>query len=148
MPPICHSWHDALGRSGRERTGHWSSRDVETRVSVVAACLICLWVCCCMCKPSCCRCRCNRGLNAESQRTLRDVTESGRLLCRGDPEYNIATSTLDGLWAETLKRYFRDTKKRVPCVIGCFVCWRKVKEIKTKMETATANCTNTALVYV
>ena len=54
--------------------------------------------------------RCNSGLTAKSQRTLSDVAESERLQYRGDPDDNLANSTIYGLGAGILKRYFRDTK--------------------------------------
>jgi len=58
-----------------------------------------------MYKPSFCKCKSDRGLTAEWQRTVSDVTEIGWLLWWGVPEDNLANSTIDSLRAETLKQY-------------------------------------------
>ena len=84
---------------------------METRVSVVATCVILCWqltAYVCEWVPTCINS--DRGLTAEWQRTVSDVAESGRLVWWGFPEDNLATSTMDGLRSETLKAYIRDTK--------------------------------------
>ena len=49
------------------------------------------------------------------------MAESRRLLRRGDPEDNLATSTIDGLRAETLKRYFKGTGEKKGCCVQSVV---------------------------
>ena len=85
-------------------------------MTFVAACLIYCWqLTAYVCEWVPTRINSDRGLTAEWQRTVSDVAESGWLLWWGVSEDNLATSTIDGLRAETLQQYFRDTEK------GCCV---------------------------